>query len=146
MFTKSHKSIAIFFAYFYLHVFAYKYLNLIYILCVLLSFLDTNFSQVHSVRCWCMSIIRIHLKNIRTNIKLGITHPHCILVGIQDFQAKSGESRQNRDSWTVWWLIPYPLCFTLLAPTSHPIKIPELPRHQTFKIITYPSTYYFLDL
>ena len=131
MFTKSHKSIAIFFAYFYLHVFAYKYLNLIYILCVFLSFLDTNFSQVHSVRCWCMSIIRIHLKNIRTNIKIGITHPHCILVGIRDFQAKSGESRQNRDSWTVWWLIPYPLCFTLLAPTSHPIKIPELPPHQT---------------
>ena len=50
MFTKWHKSIAIFLAYFYLHVFAYKYLNLVYILCVFLSFLDTNFSQVHALR------------------------------------------------------------------------------------------------
>ena len=136
MFAKSHKSIAILFAYFYLHVFMY----LIYILCVFLSFLDTNFSQVHSVRCSCMSIIRIHLKNIRTNIKIGITHSHCILVGIRDFQAKSGQL-----DGLVTNSLPI-RCFTLLAPTSHPIKIPELPLHQTFKVITYPSTYYFLDL
>ena len=44
MFAKSHKLIAIFLAYFYLHVFAYKYSILIYILCIFLRFLDTNFS------------------------------------------------------------------------------------------------------
>ena len=29
------------------------------------------------------------------------SYPDCMLVGIQDFQSKSGYSRRNRDGWTV---------------------------------------------
>ena len=41
-------------------------------------------------------------ENIRTDIKIGnFSYPDRILAGIQDFQAKSGESQRDRDSWTV---------------------------------------------
>ena len=33
-----------------------------------------------------------------------LSRSHIELVGIRDFQAKQGESRRNRDGWTVWSL------------------------------------------
>ena len=36
--------------------------------------------------------------------KSGFSYPDQILVGIRDFQAKQGESRRDRDGWTVWSL------------------------------------------
>ena len=30
------------------------------------------------------------------------SYPDRILVGFRDFEAKSGQSRRNRDGWTVW--------------------------------------------
>ena len=42
-------------------------------------------------------------ENIKTDIKIGdFSYPDRILAGIQDFQAKSGKSQRDRDSWTVW--------------------------------------------
>ena len=41
-------------------------------------------------------------ENIRTDIKIGdFSYPDRILAGIEDFQAKSGESQRDRNGWTV---------------------------------------------
>ena len=48
----------------------------------------------------CMSIMK-NLKYQNGCQNWDFSHPDCILVGIQDFQAKLGESQQNQDGWTV---------------------------------------------
>ena len=52
----------------------------------------------------CMSIMK-NLKYQNGCQNWDFSHPDCILVGIQDFQAKLGESQQNQDGWTVFQLV-----------------------------------------
>ena len=56
-----------------------------------------------SILCSCISIIRIHAKYQNRCQNWDFSSDR-ILVGIRDFQAKTGKSRRHRDGWTV--------CFT----------------------------------
>ena len=53
------------------------------------------------ILCPCIIIIRIHSKKSKQMSKSGFFLPDRMLVWIQDFQAKPGESRRNRHGWTV---------------------------------------------
>ena len=83
--------------------FEYKHSILFIFLPVFFNFLDINFSQEYSVGCACISIKRIHKKVSGRMSESGyfLSQLHRILVGIREFQAKSGESRRDRDGWIV---------------------------------------------
>ena len=78
------------------------------------NFLDINFSQEYSVGCACISIKRIHKKVSGRMSESGyfLSQLHRILVGIRKFQAKSGDSRRDRDGWIV---LQHARCFTVLG-------------------------------
>ena len=59
--------------------------------------------SVKSILCSCISIIRIHTK-CQNRCQNWDFSSDGILVGIRDFQAKTGKYRRHRDGWTV--------CFT----------------------------------
>ena len=64
---------------------------------------EYNFSQEYSLGCACISIKRIHKKvsGRMSESVFFLSQLDRILVGIRDFQAKSGESRRDRDGWIV---------------------------------------------
>lgn len=56
------------------------------------SLVKKKLGYIYPVMCSCIGIIRIHLE-ILGQVKIGFfSYPDGILGGIQDFQAKSGES------------------------------------------------------
>ena len=90
-----------FYAYFYLRGFAYK--NLV-LCCLFGSFLDISFSEIYSVSSVTISIIRIHLKISEHYVKKSGFFLSWSQIGQGfriSFEARSGESRRNRDGWTV---------------------------------------------
>ena len=84
----------------------------LYFFLFFLNFMDINFSQEYSLGCACISIKRIHKKVSGRMSESGffLSQSHRVLVGIRDFQAKSGESRRDRDGWIV---LQHARCFTV---------------------------------